>query len=362
MVSQKLVIIRLLFTQMPHQLLVTQLIYNSCLFFKCELLNIVDLQINNTLILVNNTFATIEKGAIKIAKFMNKKRACLLFKIFIMFKSTWIHFAPNGDITLSHETCVRDISLIKHYKVSTTRLKGVVQKNLLLKEQYIAHQARGAYLVSICQLEALFDLFYANPSTKFFLNNITILNKKFKCHINNKFQRLNYIKLNQNSRQLVLFINSSFANNKDLFLQIGFIICIANLVSKASIIYWSFIKYKQISWTIFATELCEMAHGFDIKALIKAILAKVLEDEMAFVFCTDSRFLYNCLIKLEITNKKHFIIDVISLCSLYERCKIIEIKQIYGHNNPMNLMTKNKPSLALKILIGINCMNLNKIK
>lgn len=172
----------------------------------------------------------------------------------------------------------------------------------------------------------MFDLFYANQSIKFFFNNITTLNKKLKWHINNKFQRLNHIKLNQNSHQLVFFINSSFANNKDLFLQIGFVIYIANLVSKASIIYWSFIKYKQISRTILAAKLCGMAHGLDIKALIKAILAKVLEDKIVFVFCTDSRFPYDYLIKLETTNKKHFIIDVISLCSLYERCKITEIK------------------------------------
>ena len=55
----------------------------------------------------------------------------------------------NGDIMLSQETQVRDILLIKDHEAFITSSRWVVYANLSPKEQYIAQQARGAYLASI---------------------------------------------------------------------------------------------------------------------------------------------------------------------------------------------------------------------
>ena len=55
--------------------------------------------------------------------------------------------------------------------------------------------------------------------------------------MNKKSQVLKYVKFEQNSLQLVIFTKSFFANNKDLFLQIGFIIYLVDLIYKVYIIY-----------------------------------------------------------------------------------------------------------------------------
>jgi hypothetical protein len=44
-----------------------------------------------------------------------------------------------------------------------------------------------------------------------------------------------------------------------------------------------------------------MAHGFNMGTLVKSIINRVLEIELLLVIYTDSKLLYECLIKLGIT-------------------------------------------------------------
>ena len=73
-----------------------------------------------------------------------------------------------------------------------------------------------------------------------------------------------------------MFIDSSFTNNKDLLSQIGFIIALADLINKANIIYWSLIKYKRVTRSVLVLELYAIAHGFNIRAVLKSIIKKLL--------------------------------------------------------------------------------------
>lgn len=61
-------------------------------------------------------------------------------------------------------------------------------------------------------------------------------------------------------------------------------------------------------------ELYEMAYGFNIGVVIKTILGKILESVVLLIFCTDSKSLYDCLVKLGIIQEKQITIDVMSLC------------------------------------------------
>ena len=109
----------------------TESTYNLSLLYRYEPFSIVGLQTDDTLMLANNNFTAIEEEAIKTAKFMTKKQAYLLPKTPIKFNGIWIQLALNGNITLSQETCVRSISLIKNYKAFITSSRGVVRTNLL---------------------------------------------------------------------------------------------------------------------------------------------------------------------------------------------------------------------------------------
>ena len=48
-------------------------------------------------------------------------------------------------------------------------------------------------------------------------------------------------------------------------------------------------------------ELYTIAHGFNISASLKTIINKALNINLSLVLCTDSKSLYDCLIKLGTT-------------------------------------------------------------
>lgn len=81
--------------------------------------------------------------------------------------------------------------------------------------------------------------------------------------ITNKFRGLRYIKLNQETLQLVT--DSLFANNKNLLLQISYVICFADATKKTNIVHWSSIKCKRIIHGVLAAESYAMAHRFNIE-------------------------------------------------------------------------------------------------
>jgi hypothetical protein len=107
------------------------------------------------------------------------------------------------------------------------------------------------------------------------------------------------------------------------------------------------------------TNSLAFVHDFDFEAIFKMTLFNIFDYFVSFVLCTDSKSLYNCLIKLDTTQKKRFIINVMSLRQLYERRKITKMKWIHEVNNSIDFMIKSKTFSILKTLIDINTINLN---
>ena len=93
--------------------------------------------------------------------------------------------------------------------------------------QYREQRARGAYVATICQPEAIFDLSVAaqhqDPSDK----DVKVLNKRLEWQIQNVNRDIQYISIDLERTKLFIFVDGSFANNKDLSSQIGFVIILA---------------------------------------------------------------------------------------------------------------------------------------
>jgi len=172
--------------------------------------------------------------------------------------------------------------------VDLTSSRGKIRQVVTKKDQYVSQHTRGAYITTFYQPEASFDLSFTaqfvNPKEE----DAKTLNKRLQWQIENQSRGLRFIKLDKNSLKLVIFTNSSFANNKDNTSQIGLVIILAYKNNNANILHWSSIKCKRVTRSVLASELYGMAHGFDPGAVLKTTIKKILQSDLPLVLCTDS--------------------------------------------------------------------------
>jgi hypothetical protein len=343
-----------------EQLGMTQSTYDPCFLYRNSLStkeprSFVGLQTDDTLILGNTLFADLEEQKLKSEGLISKDRESLAQDRPIKFNGGLIELLPTGDLLLTQEAQCKNLSLVGTGTSSTTSARGITRKDLSMRKQYIAQRARGAYIASISQPEAAFDLSFAAQVTEPMEDDAKALNKRIQWQIDNSTRGLKFVKLDPKSLQLVVFTDSSFANNTDLTSQIGYVITLADATGKANIVHWSSIKCKRVTRSVLASELYAMTHGFDIAAAIKSTIDRALLMTLPMVMCTDSKSLYDCLVRLGTTQEKRLMIDILCLRQSYERREIAELKWIDGNTNPADAMTKSaKACPALTQLVDSN--------
>jgi alpha-glucuronidase len=137
------------------------------------------MQIDDILILADQSFAVVEKEAVHSAKIMTNTREQLTFINLLKFNDTRIERIDSNEVIyFRQETHIQEIQLIKIEFTIITSARDKIRTMLILRNQYIAQRARETYLISICQSEASFDLFRAAQSIEIISNDITALNKR----------------------------------------------------------------------------------------------------------------------------------------------------------------------------------------
>ena len=334
--------------------------FDPCLLHTTDnTLGLVGLQTDDTLILADPTFAAREENQLKKANFLAKEREMLTISTALQFNGGLITLIDD-DIYLSQEKQCNNICLIQNNEVDIKGTRGKVRRLATPKDQYVAQRARGAYIASMCQPEASFDLSFAAQCINPMEDDTKLLNQRLKWQINNSKRGLKFVPLDLSSIQLVVFTDASFAGNRDFSSQIGFVTILMDNNNNDNIIHWSSIKCKRVTRSVLASELYAMAYGFDSGTAIKSTISKILQTKkpLPLIICTDSKSLYDCLVKLGTTREKRLMIDIMSLRQSYERREIAEVKWIDGNTNPADAMTKSRPCQALKNLIETNKIEL----
>jgi hypothetical protein len=165
--------------------------------------------------------------------------------------------------------------------------------------------------------------------------------------------------------KLFVFVDGSFANNKDLSSQIRYKVIIANKTIgqdefniKRNLIYWSSTKSKKVTRSILALEIYGMVAGanivFVIGLTLKLITKQLGLPKIPIIVCIDSYSLYEYLVKLGTTKEKRLIIDIIAFRQSYEHKKLLEICWINRTNNPADIITKATPNKILESFINTN--------
>jgi hypothetical protein len=179
---------------------------------------------------------------------------------------------------------------------------------------------------------------------------------------------IKYIPLDLACTKLFVFVDGSFANNKDLSSQIGYLIILANetvtennysdFEIKGNLIHYSSTKSKRVTRSVLASEIYGMVGGVDMAVAINTTIRMITKQldlpQTPIVVCTDSYSLYECLVKLGTTKEKRLMIDIMALRQSYERREIAEIRWIDGKDNPAVAMTKSAPNKALEKFLDNN--------
>ena len=148
---------------------------------------------------------------------------------------------------------------------------------------------------------------------------------------------LHYIPLDPKTWKVMVFTDGSFANNKDLSSQIGYVVCLVNekrtedrFTIRGNIIHWSSVKCKRVTRSVLASEIYGTAAGIDTGYVVTQTINMVTDHlglpKIPLIVCTDSYSLYECLVKLGSTMEKRLMIDVMMMRQMYEQREIEEIR------------------------------------
>ena len=337
------------------KLLMTTSTYDPCFLITTteDKFGVVGMQTDDTIILADSKFAALEEDELTKAKLLAKPKEKLASDSPLIF---------NGCVLTQNG---RTISLRQKEQGKKISLIDVDAPDF--RQGYIEQRARGAYIASICQPEAAFDLSVAAQHQEPTKEDATALNKRLAWQSKHLDRGLTFIPLDISTAKLFVFVDGSFANNKDYSSQIGFEIIFATETIKndeftinGNLIHWSSTKSKRVTRSVLASEIYAMVGGVDMSFAISSTISMIMRQlklpTTPTIVCTDSYSLYECLVKLGTTKEKRLMIDIMALRQSYERRELFEIRWINGQDNPADAMTKANPNKALETFIDTNSL------
>ena len=142
-----------------------QFTYDPCLLYtnfskESKNFEIVKLQIDDTLILKDETFANVENFHFHETKLLAKKKKKFTSQHSIKFNDVYIK-QENSFFYLNQERLCKNLRLITLQSSDLISARGVIRKSVTFGDQYVAQRAKGAYIATLSQSEAAFDLSFA---------------------------------------------------------------------------------------------------------------------------------------------------------------------------------------------------------
>lgn len=314
---------------------------------------IIGMQTDDTIGLTDEKFSLAEDEELQKAGFSAKAKQQLSTNEPLIF---------NGGVVSYQQQ-----NLVLKQKGQGKKLQLIDPTAATARQSFVEQRARGAYIASVCQPEACFDLSAAAQHQDPSVDDIKALNKRIQWQMDNIERGLTFIPLDLATAKIFVFVDGSFANNEDLTSQLGFVIVLANesidadndrFTIKGNIVHFSSTKSKRITRSVLASEVYGMVAGVDmahvISSTIQIITTHLHLPPIPTIVCTDSYSLYECLVKLGTTKEKRLMIDIMALRQSYERRELFEIRWINGSDNPADALTKSAGNKTLEFLVSNN--------
>ena len=138
--------------------------------------------------------------------------------------------------------------------------------------------------------------------------------------------------------------------------QIGYIILLVDAENKCHVLDFKSQNNKRVTRSILGAEVCAFAEAFDRAYLLKRDLEAILQQYIPLSMMTDSKSLFDVIIKCSDTTEKSLLIDLFAVREGYRRQDISNIGHIRSEFNPADSFTKLTSSAVLDSVLTDNML------
>jgi hypothetical protein len=162
---------------------------------------------------------------------------------------------------------------------------------------------------------------------------------------------LKFAPLELSSLRMCVYTDASQAYSEDLSSQVGYIIVLMDNTNRASIAHYQSHKSQRVSRSSMAGDTLTFADGCDNAFLLRHELESMLGQPVPLIMFTDSKALFNVLIRNKVTMERRLKVDVAAARQAYHSMIISNIGLIKSCYNPADGLTKVGFNSALANLL-----------
>jgi hypothetical protein len=140
--------------------------------------------------------------------------------------------------------------------------------------------------------------------------------------------------------KLIVFCDASFASNRDLTSQLGFLIFLRDDAGNICFLDGGSKKCDRVTRSVMGAELFALAHGFDRALIIRDFYNQCLDCVLPIVLCTDSMGIFDAITRLTQFREKRLLIDAHALRNAYSSGELAAIVHVRTEHNLADALTK----------------------
>ena len=231
-------------------------------------------------------------------------------------------------------------------KLSIIRLEASFRafKSALMSLAWVTH-TRPEVCSTVAQLaqttEKLFDA-----------SHVKLLNSSIKRLKKEPSRGIRHHKLDPSSLRIEVYTNALYANNADCSSQLGHIV-LADASDRCNVLQYRSHKSRRVTGSVLGAEVYAFAEGFDNAYIIRHDIERILKRKIPLSMFTDSKSLFDVLIKNSYTTERRLMIDLNSARASYEANEILDVGFVRTDQNPADAFTKIGHCAALdRILVN----------
>lgn len=164
---------------------------------------------------------------------------------------------------------------------------NVIAADPVSSEEFNAQRARGSHFASLWRAKHCYELAQAAQHAIPTTNRAKRSNRAVECCKSDTQKELLFVPLDLTTIHVAVFIDASFATNKKLTSQLGFLICLTDDIGTANITHYTETTCQRFAKTILPSELYAFLFGFDQGFVIAHLLTWSLSRKACLINYTD---------------------------------------------------------------------------